>query len=182
MVTHGARTEVDELVDLLASCHRRIRDHVVLARRLVVRGPDSPLQDVCDAASQIRRYFTVALPLHVADEEQTIAPRIAGAGASVAAALKTGAAEHADHQYLIARLVELCEEVERRPAELRVINGRLSRLVEVLASELAQHLELEERVVFPALRVLSAAERAEILAAARSRRGGTLAYDDTTGR
>ena len=170
LVSLGARNQVDELVDLLAACHRRIRHHVVLARRLVVRGADSPIDDVCATAAQIRRYFTVALPLHVADEDETIAPRLAALGNPVAAALNTMAVDHVNHQHLIDRLVELCGEIEQSPAQLKRINGQLSRLVEVLATELAAHLELEERVVFPALRALGEAQRADILAAMRQRR------------
>lgn len=179
-VTLGARNQVDELVDLLAACHRRIRQHVVLARRLVVQGPTRPDHEVRDTAAQIRRYFTLALPLHVADEDQTIAPRLRDFDSTVTAALKTVAADHGNHQSLVDSLVDLCGEIELAPDQLATINGRLSRLVELLATEFATHLELEERVVFPALRSLTPTERAEILAAIRKRREGSLAYGDET--
>jgi iron-sulfur cluster repair protein YtfE (RIC family) len=169
LVTLGARHQGDELVDALAACHGRIRQHLVLARRLVLHGPNSPASEVCETASQLRRYFSLALPLHVADEE-AIAPRLVAAGDAVAAVLGTMSADHARHQYLIDRLIELCEEVERDPARLSTINARLSRLVEVLATELATHLELEEQVVFPAIRLLPERDRASILEAIRLRR------------
>ncbi len=170
LVTLGARNQVDDLVDLLAACHRRIRQHVVLARRLVAHGADSSLKEVGDTASQIRRYFAEAFPLHIADEDQSIAPRLLGGDAAVVAAVQRVAVDHRDHQHLTDALIELCSEIEREPRQLSTIAARLSRLVESVATELAAHLELEERVLFPALRMLPPELRTEILEEMRQRR------------
>ena len=170
LVTLGARPKTDDLVDLLAACHRRIRHHVVLARRLVEQGADRPLEEVRETAAQICRYFTVAFPLHLEDEDQTIAPRLIAAGEEVAAALEAMEKEHLDHQPLVDRFVALCREIERHPAQLAATRDALSRATEHLATELATHLELEERVVFPALRAMPTEERARMLGELRERR------------
>lgn len=180
-VTLGARASANELVDLLAACHRRIRSHVTTARRLVAAGQASPPGEIREAASQIRRYFTLALPLHVADEDQTIAPHLQRSGPDVTRALTTLTAEHVAHQPLIDQLVELCAELERDPAVLPAVTTKLSQVVETLASELATHLELEEQVVFPMLRQLPESERMELLAAIRRRRGDARDHGEVRG-
>lgn len=157
-------------MDLLAACHRRIRHHVVLARRLVEHGADRPLAEVRETAGAICRYFTVAFPLHLEDEDATIAPRLRSAGGEVADALATMIKDHGDHQPAVDRFVALCREIEERPEQLAALRDVLSRATEHLATELATHLELEERVVFPALRALPAEQRDHMLGELRARR------------
>ncbi|NVB82575.1 MAG: hemerythrin domain-containing protein [Kofleriaceae bacterium] len=171
LLTLGARNQVDELVDLLAVCHRKIRQHLVLARRLVLQGPTTPAPEVAETAAQIRRYFTVALPLHVADEDLSIAPRLPHAGGELGAAVAQVASDHAKHQAMIDMLVALCSEVERDPTRVTTLAERLAAVLDALAPELAGHLDLEERVVFPAVRALPTAVRAAILDEMRARRG-----------
>lgn len=173
LATLGARSQVDEVVEVLTACHRNIRHHFVIARRLVVRGPQCELQEVRDIAAQIRHYFGVALPLHVADEEQTIAPRLC-LDPSVATLVKRLTRDHAHHQSLVDTLVALCGEVEQAPERLSAINGRLSKPVELLATDLAMHLELEERLMFPLVRSLPLSVRSEMHTEIRRRRDGAL--------
>src|SRR5262245_25640445 len=74
-----ARKESD-VVDRLLECHERIRNFCALACRLA-EGP--PSEQAREAAAQLVRYFTVALPLHVADEEESIRPRLTTVAADV---------------------------------------------------------------------------------------------------
>jgi hypothetical protein len=170
LVTLGARAEVDGVVDLLAACHRRIRQHIVLARRLILQGATSPAQELRETAGQVRRYFTIALPLHIADEDLSIAPRIRETSAELDAAVAQVASDHAEHQHMIDTLSALCGELEREPARLAAVEGQLAGVLDVLAPELARHLELEERIVFPAVRELPASVRSDLLVEVRARR------------
>lgn len=170
LVTLGARAKSDDLVDLLASCHRKIRQHVVFARRLASEAQNHRDDEIRATAGQVRRYFALALPLHIADEDQTIAPMLRRMGGSVAEALAVMASDHAKHQPLIDRLVDLCTELELDPARRSALAHELGQVAAQLATELAEHLELEERVVFPALRALPAADRSELVVAMRRRR------------
>lgn len=172
LLTLGARVSGEGLVELLEACHRRIRHHLILARTLVERGSDASSDEVREVAAQVRRYFTVALPQHVADEDLTIAPHLVDAEPQVAAALRTLAADHTAHTSVIASLMDDLGALERDPSALSQIRTRLAWAVERLAFQLAEHLALEERVVFPALRRLPDRKRDEILAAIRERRGG----------
>lgn len=173
LVTLGARSSGEDVVDLLAACHRRIRQHLVLARRLVAAGPHAPPHEVRETAQRVARYFGVAFPLHIADEDQTIAPRLADAGDAVTKALAQMSADHVEHQADIDRLVAVCSEIEQDPTQLTALAAELSLLVEAISLQMATHLELEENVVFPALRLLDAAERGALLSQMRERRRDT---------
>jgi len=134
--TIGRRDEEGDVVDLLLACHARIRRFIDLAQRA---GDDAEVR------ATVIRYFTEALPLHVADEEELIAPRVA-----------TGEmhAEHVSHEPLLARL---CAGDFTVAPELAVLFD--------------QHLAAEERDVFPAVRGLPQPEQDAIRAAMRARRG-----------
>lgn len=120
-------------------------------------------EDLRETAARVVRYFTVALPLHAADEDELVAPRLVGAGRDVTEALATVEREHIEHQALIDALVDACREPI---ADASVI----AAAAEAVGTHMAVHLELEEAVVFPALRALPASERAAIVAAMKQRR------------
>jgi hypothetical protein len=135
LFTIGRRETGEDAVDLLLACHARIRHFLALALRA---GDDA------EAIAAVRRYFTEALPLHIADEDELLAPRVHVGDMSD---------EHRAHAALVARLAA----------------GEMAAAVE-LAPLLLAHLDAEERDVFPLVRALPASERAEILAGMRARR------------
>jgi iron-sulfur cluster repair protein YtfE (RIC family) len=141
---------------LLLDCHARIRHFAELAVRLAE--VDAPEAEIRDAAARVHRYFTVALPLHVADEELSIAPRLRR---FVPDALDAMEREHRAHTELLQRLIPAWVE-PRRPDDL-LDDSRL------LASELNKHLEAEERLIIPALTHLGAESHA-VVAEMRDRR------------
>jgi len=153
IVKLGARTTGEDAVDLLAACHERIRKFSAMACAIA-----KAQGDVREAAGAVRRYFAEAFPLHVADEEELIEPRLA-LPAQVHA-------DHAAHAAEIERLVALCAGIEAGGP----VPPELGPLAERLRKELDAHLELEERDVFPALRMLPDAVRAEIRDGIRARR------------
>lgn len=153
LVQPGKPAPPDDAVDLLLECHERIRAFLALARRLgEARGaaPDA----VADAAFRVHRYFTLALPLHARDEEESVAPRLRGGDPAVDAELETMAREHREHEAPLGALVEACAHLARDPGR----HGQLAPTVQGAARELerhfAAHLAREEGVIFPALRRL----------------------------
>ncbi len=149
LVKLGSRSTSEDVVDLLLACHERIRSFIAMARRIATASGD-----VREPAGQVRRYFAEAFPLHVADEEELLAipPRIHD--------------DHVMHAPAIEQLVAMCAAIEQGgpvPPELAPLAERLER-------ELEEHLQIEERDVFPALRLLPEAERARIRDAIRARR------------
>ncbi len=173
MIRIGSRRgQGGDAVDALLDCHARIREMTALARALA--GAHGRTEaEIAEAAARVRRYFTGSLAHHVEDEEQSLLPRLRGRDPALDAALDLMAGQHAAHEPLVAGLVAACAALESRPGALPEIRDELDRVGAQLASELAVHLDGEEKIVFPAVRrLLSAEERDQIRAEMRARRGG----------
>jgi len=169
LVQLGQRESSEDIVDLLSACHARIRRFLVQARRLAEAADETPAE-IRAAASQIRRYFTEAFPLHLIDEDEQITPRLAGTSPDVDRALALMASGHASHDSLVTRLVAICTSLEEDPRRIAVASVELSRVAALLATELEAHLELEERAIFPAIRRLPEHVREAIRGEIRARR------------
>ncbi|HEU4405739.1 MAG TPA: hemerythrin domain-containing protein [Polyangiaceae bacterium] len=159
-----------DLVGLLLECHGRIRDFARLACD-VAASPEAPAAPARDAAGRVRRYFHEALPLHVADEELSILPRLQGRAPDLDRALDAMRGEHAEHAPDVERLVALCGAVEADPGRLAGLAGELGAVASRLSGLFEAHLDGEERLVFPAIgSLLDDAERGAVLAELRGRR------------
>jgi iron-sulfur cluster repair protein YtfE (RIC family) len=158
----------DSAVGLLLDCHGRIRTFSDLAVRLA--RADASDHEIRDAAARVHRYFTVALPLHVADEDETLQPRLASRAPDLLAALDIVTREHREAEEWLTELQPIWEALARDPAQaaLRLSTatpaGRLQGLLE-------RHLLREEEQLFPALtQVFSPAEERAIVEEFRARR------------
>lgn len=170
----SAPGETPDVVELLLDCHQRIRHFTELARRLG-EARALPADEVRIVAFRVRRYFTEALPLHVADEEEDLAPRLRGREPELDAALERMTAEHRQHQAPLAKLVATCEALEVAPDLHPDLRGPLEETARALAEEFEAHLLEEERVIIPALqRLLPAEARATLARAVRARRSRAL--------
>jgi iron-sulfur cluster repair protein YtfE (RIC family) len=162
-----------DVVDLLLACHERIRTFLKMASDLAaVRSPDA--DEVRSVAAQIHRYFSEALPLHIADEQECILPQIASWSPEIDRALAQMTDDHTAHAHAVDRLIGLCAIVVADPRQLTTVAAELARAASELTTEMNTHLELEERVIFPALRRLTSEQRDEILHAMRERRARVL--------
>ena len=166
----GRRQHEPELIELLTECHERIRSFLDLAHRLGTT-PGLTLDDVSTTASQIHRYFTNAFPLHMADEDELLLPRLRDREPALDAALSRMETDHEEHADLVERLVALCDELTRDPRRLAARRRLLGETVDALTLGLEAHLSLEELVIFPRLAMLSTVERAAIHREMRARRG-----------
>lgn len=161
----------EDAVDLLLSCHDRIRHFSATAAKLAhAQGADS--DEIRRTAAGVSRYFSVSLPLHEADEEDTLRPRLDALGDErIHHAL---AAMHDQHQAideLVERLLPPLELVERNPANLDQAGGELCAIGKALEEIFAAHLKLEEDVIFPSVRErLPAPEQAAMLREMQVRR------------
>jgi iron-sulfur cluster repair protein YtfE (RIC family) len=159
--------------ELLLECHERIRCFTQRALK-VARPPDLPGVEWVEALARVERYFTVALPLHVEEEELLLAHRLWAARPSTRAlkALEEMSRQHRDIEALLESLLprwRLLRESPERHAELaKELVRDSSRFAELMEA----HLELEERVVFPEARAsLPAASVASLGVEMRERRG-----------
>jgi iron-sulfur cluster repair protein YtfE (RIC family) len=142
------------VLELLVECHARIRHFCALARTLA-DAKDAPAAEIGEAALRVHRYFGEALPLHAADEEESILPRLRGREPDVDRELDTMVAEHREHEAAgsaLARVVELSRTLAHDPARLPELAGALREAAEQLTGHFEGHLEREERVIFPAIR------------------------------
>lgn len=158
-------------VDLLASCHQKIRHFTSVVSKLA-HAEGSPLPEISAAADSAYRYFTVALPLHEADEEESLRPRLSELAApEIIHALDAMVHQHEAIDDLIERLVPILMLIANNPAKLPQTHGELCTISKALMEIFKGHLELEEGVIFPAvLQKLSAASQEGLLQEMQERR------------
>jgi hemerythrin-like domain-containing protein len=174
----GSRGLADftEPLALLSECHRRVEKFLGVLAEVGRKGGgelDGPHRE---ALTKALDYFRSAAPMHTADEEASLFPRLrAVGGADVEAALAKVERLESDHRD--------AEPKHQRVDELgrRWLNdGRLSpgeaadfaRLVDELRNIYRDHIALEDREVFPlAGRVLAADAVAALGREMAARRG-----------
>jgi iron-sulfur cluster repair protein YtfE (RIC family) len=168
----GQRSSTGDIVALLAECHQRIRKFLSLAQRLAATA-DAQDDEIRSVAGQVRRYFAEAFPLHLADEDELV-PRLARTSPEVDRALAQMGSDHVAHQPSVSSLVQLCGAIEREARHLATTRTELAAVATVLVADLEPHLQLEERVIFPALARLPQAERDALRDDMRARRERVL--------
>ncbi len=168
----AAASRTDDLVDLLLECHGRIRYFTSLALQ-VAAGEGARPSEISNAAERLIRYFTVALPLHSADEDESLAPRLAviGMPAALAGAVQSMTAQHVEIHREIDRLVSLAQVLVDRPELHADVSGPLEQTARRLEELFAAHLSAEEDLIFPFVRAnLPSAQREAIITELRARR------------
>lgn len=169
LVTIGQKPRAEGLLGLMLECHERIRTFVKLAS-IVGERRDLPGAEVVDACQRVERYFTEALPLHVADEEQSLIPRLQGKRADVDAALASMHSQHGEHVPFLAALLEACREVRATPDD-QPRRDRLKSVAAQVSEEFERHLKIEETVIFPAMKeLLSTEQETRVVEELRARR------------
>lgn len=135
----------DSPVEMLTACHDKIRRFASLcdrlARHTAQHGADEQARA---AATGILRYFTLAAPLHHADEEQDLFPALLVLGDDgLTAATRALAEDHGRLDALWARARPWLEAVQQGSA------SPAPHALAQFASHYVQHAAREEREVFP---------------------------------
>ncbi len=168
--------------ELLSACHERVERSLQLLMRLCqhlkTRGLDASARE---AATDVRRYFDIAAPLHHEDEELHVFPVL----------------EQLDDEHLQTVCAQLREDHQRIHAQWEVLRALLAQLdglpdgplpalqLEVLhragdtfVDVHKEHLRLENQLVFPcAEQRLNAAQQQAMGEEMASRRGLDLRQD-----
>ncbi|MGI5862165.1 MAG: hemerythrin domain-containing protein [Myxococcales bacterium] len=169
-VTDGANAQAaqddarrDPAVDLLA-CHEKLRRFIELSASLAA-GKESP-ESVAASAAAIYDFLMVSLPIHMADEDYAIAPKLRTAGAPdvVQQALEVLAYQHSDLQAMIGRMASTWRTLAEQPERLPELASRLESGTARLAAVLEAHLALEEEMLIPALEKHLAPETRALIA------------------
>ena len=161
----------EDAVDLLIGCHQRIRHFTGVATKLA-HAQGATADEIRQAAAGVYRYYSVSLSLHEADEEDTVRPRLDPVSDDrVRHALLAMADQHLAIDELIERLLPLLLLLEHNPDRQSQVGGEMCSLTKALDEIFRAHLQLEEEVIFPAIRaVLSESVRAAMLAEMQQRR------------
>ncbi len=171
--TSNASSASGQVQDLLLSCHNKIRHFSNLAVRLS-HAQDREEREIAQAADGLFRYFTVALPLHEADENLSIHPRLKQAappGELAGPAADAMVDQHMAIDELVERLVPLWKILQAEPEKLDELSGEMCATSKRLAEIFETHLKMEEETIFPALsRFLKNDELAAIVREMQERR------------
>lgn len=166
-----SQPKTEDAVDLLVGCHQRIRHFTGVAVKLAHAQGATP-GEVVQAAAAAHRYYTVSLPLHEADEEETVRPRLDAIGdEKLHHALVAMTDQHLAIDDLLERLLPLLLMVRNNPQTIHAAGSETCSITKALDEMFRVHLKLEEEVIFPAIReVLPEEARAEMLREMQSRR------------
>ncbi len=160
-------------IQLLLACHQRIRHFSGVAVRLA-HAQGTSEAEIVQASDGLLRYFTVALPLHEADENISVHPRLkqaAPAGELAGPAADAMVDQHNAIDELVERLVPLWTLTKSNPAKLPEVAGEMCVIAGRLEEIFGVHLKLEEETIFPALKkYLSEEQLDEIVAEIQERR------------
>ncbi|MBK7859766.1 MAG: hemerythrin domain-containing protein [Archangiaceae bacterium] len=158
-----------DVTDALLDCHERIRRFTALAVTLGSR-PDLPVAETVYGVERVTRYFRLALPQHVRDEEESVLPRLKGRARLLDEALATMHAEHEAHVSALERLFTRLEDVRGAPLDTGARTALLDAATS-LSAAFEEHLRAEEAIILPALRQYVPSEvRAAMLGELRARR------------
>ena len=167
LTTLGKRSvQPPSMRDMLLDCHARIRKFCALAKRVSEAGPTEQIRD---AAAELRRYFGIALPLHIRDEDESIRPRLERLGdPSLSGALDSMTHEHVAADIALAELLDDWDAIARDPTDARCFVTHTPTVW--LNRHLLAHLHDEETRVFPALDRLPRGQWDCIVAEMKARR------------
>lgn len=162
----------DTPFDLLEACHERVLRSLALLQKLQDYLHDHRCDDSArQAARDVLRYFDMAAPLHHEDEElHVFPPLLERGGADTVAAVRQLQQDHeamsANWQAARALLQALAEGSQESFSALD--EAVLARFAGVYA----EHIRLEEDLVYPAARALLAPEAVQAMGAEMRRRRG----------
>lgn len=173
-------TELADPVEFFLACHARIRNFTAIAGRIAAAVDRSP-EEIAESARAVEHFFRVALPIHAADEDLSVAPRLRDVcnDPSVLDALDKMSAQHPIVDRSGDELAALLRTVGSDPTSLARHSAELADRVHALEALWLDHLGTEERMIFPALLVtLPDSERALVMAECRARRSGVVVPPD----
>ncbi len=139
---------------LLSDCHRRVEMFLGVLKAAAMLNGRALSADERRSLDNALRYFREAAPKHTADEEESLFPRMRQTGSSEA---QTALAElerlEADHRWadpLHAQVDKLGQKWlaagDLAPADTTAFKQAVAQL----AAMYARHIDVEEKVVFPA--------------------------------
>ncbi len=167
----GAQLQRD-VVEVLLDAHIETRQVLCMADSLASASATAASRET---AASVADHLEWLIPLHCADEDVSVAPRLKGRHPVVDDALDVMNRQHLALQGPLARLRLLCRQVAGDVNRLHALRFELSRAAADLRARLAEHEALEESIVFPALKKMLYVDELEDIAHEMQARRGSLA-------
>ena len=148
----GARPDAgfDDPLGMLHDCHRRIEHFLNIICVVADRAAGRPLSEEESAAIQAAlSYFRTGGQRHNADEEQSLFPRMRAAGVDPVPEIGALEHDHRDAELLHAKVDSLYSSwiaSQFLPPEQQ---SELKAATDQLRSLYGQHIQIEEKIVFP---------------------------------
>lgn len=167
-ILSGTAPGFDQPLELLAACHERILGFCLRLEQVVIRLEAGQNDDeVADACAAIVRYFSTAAPHHHADEDVDLFPLLCERDPALATAIAALSEEH-------QQLEDDWRQLEVMLAEPAHLNEALE--LEAIASGFIatyrEHVEIENRDIFPRAAQLLNEEEQRALGHNMARRRG----------
>lgn len=149
----GAKPDAgfNDPIGMLQDCHRRIERFVGMLARVEQQAQGRALSaEEGEAVEAALRYFRESGPRHNSDEEESLFPRMReGGAAEVLRDVERLEGEHRQSEALHKEAAELFDQW-MADGELAVVDrNRLRAVTARLEQIYAEHIRIEEQVVFP---------------------------------
>ncbi|MFO0598788.1 MAG: hemerythrin domain-containing protein [Myxococcaceae bacterium] len=140
-----------DVVEVLLESHVETRQVISMACALATRNATEPTRQMAQA---IADYVEWVVPLHRADEDVSLLPRLLGRNGTVDSALSTMTRQHVALEAQLSRILLLCRMVGRDVSRLHALRFELEAAADHLRARVTEHQAFEESAVFPALKRL----------------------------
>lgn len=147
----GALVDQRDVVEELLAAHAEMRQVVTRAECLAAGSATSGARETAQGISDFVEWM---IPMHCADEDLSLSPRLAGKHRSVDDALAQMKRQHLALEAPLARLRLLCRMLARDISRLHALRFELGAAAIDLSGRLDEHHALEESAIFPALKRL----------------------------
>lgn len=154
---------------ILLECHGWIRRFLREAWKLSEADAED-LVAVQTSAAETLKFFLTVMPVHLAEEQETMLPRLQGASEKLDQALAHMVQDHEERDQTLQEVIGYCQILSRHPESLEKVRESFRRCTRLLAVELESHMMAEERDIFPNIENLPAATQMEMVEEMRLRR------------
>lgn len=151
-----------DVVEVLLEAHVELRHHLAHADSLSQASATAMARE---SAETISDYFEWVLPMHCADEEASLAPRLKGRHPVIDQALAQMERQHHAMLAPVARLRLLCRLISRDVNRLNALRFELAAAADDVRACVGEHQALEESMLFPALKRLLFVDELESITA-----------------
>ena len=142
---------MSDVVEVLLEAHAAVRQMLVFAESLA---GVSATEDGRRLAEQVADFVEWLMPLHRADEDESIHPRLAGKLGAVDESLRQMERQHFALEAPLARLRLVARAIATDVSRLHALRFEVEASASALRVLLEEHMALEESLVFPALKRL----------------------------